>query len=128
MIKLTNLQADFLLHRLSAPDAIAESFTDVPMDEEPEYTIEQFDEIVTAASDLLVAVESNKLLVPDSYSQLQRDIIIECFEGNTWFAGLRAECEDQNNHRKFQATERSIDTLADKLRGQGLNISSIPKL
>lgn len=68
MIKLTNLQTEFLTHRLSVPEAIANSFIDTPIDEEPEYLIEQYDEIVTAASDLIADVEKDKTLSPESYN------------------------------------------------------------
>lgn len=78
MVKLTDIQADMLLHRLDADDCIVAAFLDTHEDDPPSAYKEA--EIVDAIARLAEMVQSRTL--PDHLEGVMADVLAECIEGS----------------------------------------------
>ena len=118
-MKLTSAQKEILLHRLTLADCLAEVLSS---SEIPEGTGDaEFDARVAVrypiledkAARLCSYVETNSAL-PSTLDADEREILIDCIEGSTWFAD-----EDWNERTPlwWASQRRAADALAVRISG-----------
>ena len=88
-IKLTNNEWEIVEHRLSLSDAIAEMLTDGLDPDMPEDERELiFEEIEGEVETLRKTTELTKTIDTDMLTRYQREALVDCMEGSTFFADM----------------------------------------
>ncbi len=117
--KLTPAQKVILLHRLTLSDCLAEVLSS---SEIPEGTNNaEFDArvavrypILQDKADRLCAHVEKHSVIPDALDEDERNILIDCIEGSTWFAN---EGWDEPTPLWWSSQHRAADALAEKISG-----------
>lgn len=117
--KLTPAQKVILLHRLTLSDCLAEVLSS---SEIPEGTSNaEFDKrvatrfpILQDKADRLVAYVETHSRIPATLDADERDILIDCVEGSTWFAN---EGFEEHLSLWWASQHRAADALAKKISG-----------
>lgn len=116
-LTLTKAQKEILLHRLTLADCLAEVLSS---SEIPEGTSDaEFDTRVAVrypiledkAQRLCAYVETHSAL-PANLDEDERNIIVDCIEGSTWFAN---EGFDEHTPLWWASQRRAIEVLASKI-------------
>lgn len=111
-MKFTPSEWEVLLHRLGAPDAIAEALTDDRMDGSAPSHGYSYDEIELRAMDLAKCGG-----VLDAFDDdLTRLIILDCAEGSTFMCGANdAVAQGEATRGEILAQLKAINRLEEKL-------------
>lgn len=115
--KLTPAQKVILLHRLTLSDCLAEvlSSSEIPegtSDAEFDARVAKRYPILQDKADRLVAYVETHSAIPATLDEDERNILIDCIEGSTWFA---EEGFDGNPPLWWSSQHRSADALAEKI-------------
>lgn len=114
MVKLTDIQADMLLHRLDADDCIVAAFLDTHEDDPPSAYKEA--EIVDAIARLAEMVQSRTL--PDHLEGVMADVLAECIEGSAWWGGADHEARSEQQLSSWMRSGYSLEHKVSKIVGR----------
>lgn len=103
-MKLTKLEKDILLHRLSVPDCIHEALTG--SDESSDM---QLDEVATICCKLINSV--THCLLPEQLDAHECAVLADAVDGSTWIGTMIGEESDA----KIARHARAGDALAEKV-------------
>jgi len=96
-LKITDLQADMLMHRLELPDVIAEVLE------------ANEDAVQRVINGLTNDIKLKTLHTPSS--ELEADVLIEAVEGSTYVVAG----ESVESAQKTAAVQKSLESLAEKI-------------
>lgn len=111
-MKLTEMETQFLLHRLEVPDCIAESLGEV-------YTNQEL--VEDTASDLYVEIDINHKL-PDFPDMMTMDIIINCLECSTLLAV--ASSQHESEYRRWLFIGQCVQKKVEKWAGKKVSLAT----
>jgi hypothetical protein len=122
IIKLTDNEWDIVEHRLSVSDAIAEMLTDGldpnMSEDKRELIIEQVQDEVES---LRKSIELTKTIDTDVLTQNQREALVDCMDGSTFFADMDdAVFEGNLTKGKAMALRKAGHSLERKLNEAGI--------
>jgi lipase chaperone LimK len=121
-IQLTDNEWEIAEHRLSLSDAIAEMLTDGLDSDMPEDERELiFEEIEGEVETLRKTVELTKTIDTDTLTRYQREALVDCMEGSTFFADMDdAVFEGEFTKGKALALRKAGHSLQRKLNEAGI--------
>lgn len=119
-IRFTELEAEIMDSRLSAPDCIAEALTDVfPGEPNPPYTKS---EAMQAAERIWRELQTTKTV--SISSRVERDIIEDAIDGSTFPYFISDAVEDDDiTAAKAASYRRAMSAIEKKARAVGLGAS-----
>ena len=109
-MKLTEMETQFLLHRLDVPDCIAESLNEV---------YDDFEMVENAAYDIAVEIEMNKAL-DDNPDVMTKDIIINCLECSTLLAA--ASSQHISEYKRWLFIGQCVQKKVEKWAGRKVSL------
>ena len=108
-IKFTSREQQALLHRLTLWDCIHDVFSDT---EGLEHLAEA---AVERSQTLVIELEKSSTVTVDESSELDRELLIEAIEGNTWVAIHHPDNDGNNTLQGQVAAYRTLCHIADKV-------------
>lgn len=124
MTVFTDREVDLLKHRLAVPDALQDALAD---DEDDKLAEMANGDFVWIACTYLEARLEQKVPVEQIVAQatpLQRWILTDVIEGNTWLASMG----DSTSVQERNGAARVAKAVVQKLRAAGLDVGDVPPM